>query len=105
VGVVSTSKFYRTTIKLQTCDNPQPRKLGSPLRGGTRGFILIIHIHVALQAAVVELAFFGGLSAEVMLEFRFGGNDILFPSVGEFQVAAKGLVQTLALRCSSIRSP
>jgi len=48
-----------------------------------------IHIDIALQAAVVELALFCGLLAEVVLKFRLGGDDILFPPVGKAQVAAE----------------
>ena len=39
LGVVSNLQFCRSTMQLQTWDNPQPRKLGSPLKGGTRGAV------------------------------------------------------------------
>ena len=49
-----------------------------------------VHIIVTLDLAVVELALLVGALAEVMLELRLGGDDILLPLTGKLQVAPKG---------------
>ena len=38
---------------------------------------------------------FDGLPAEVMLELRFGGDDVFFPAVGIFEMPAERAVQPL----------
>ena len=48
-----------------------------------------VHIIVTLDLAVVELALLVGALAEVMLELRLGGDDILLPVIGKLQVAAR----------------
>ena len=55
----------------------------------------VVHVHVALQPAIVELAFLDGLPAEVMLELRFGGDDVFFPAVGILEMPAERAVQPL----------
>ena len=65
------------------------------LMGCHLDFSLKIHIDVALQAAIVELAFFCGLGAEIVFKFRLGGDDIFFPTVSVFEVATQSPVELL----------
>ena len=64
-----------------------------------------VHIIIALDLAVVELALLVAALAEVVLELGLGGDDILLPAVGEFEVAAKGLIQPLGLPGPRTASP
>ena len=54
-----------------------------------------VHIVIALDHAVVELALFVGAFAEIVLKFRFGRDDVFLPAVGILQVPSQGGVQPL----------
>ena len=58
-------------------------------------FVLRKHVVITLDHAVIELALFIGPLAEIMLEFRLGGDDILFPAVGVADVLAEGGLEPL----------
>ena len=58
-------------------------------------FIAGVHIVITFNHTVVKLALFVCALAEIMLKFRLGGNDELFPIIGKFQVATQGGIQPL----------
>ena len=66
-----------------------------PLRTLLFAEIVGIHIIIALDHAVVELALLGGPGTEIVLKLRLGGDHVLLPVVCKLQMPSESAVKPL----------